>query len=321
MNKPVTDVESETGRPTWAGALSIIIPAYNEENGVTATLEKLLAAIPESEIIVVDDCSTDQTAERVRAFPKVQLIRHSFNRGYGAALKTGMKAATGDYIAWFDADNEHRAEDLVAMAERMDKEHVAAVIGVRVNPMPSIVRSMGKMAIRMLARSMNIYGARDMNCGLRVLRREVIMRYLPLLPNRYSASLTSTMVMIERRYPVVFHQVQLNPRLGSSKVALGDGFAALMLVLRMVMLFAPLRIFFRTGALLVVAGILYGIPVTLIDGGGVPAAAAVLLIVGMMLCMLGLIADQISQLRLNQLDASAAPTDLVAEKKREKRGG
>ena len=121
--------------------------------------------------------------------------------------------------------------------------YVAAVIAERRSSGPSPLRSWGKFVIRMLARSLDFRGGRDINCGLRIFRREIIINYAPLLPNSFSASITSTMILLERGYPIAYHPVELNPRIGRSKVKMGDGFMALMLVLRMIMLFAPLRIF------------------------------------------------------------------------------
>ena len=141
----------------------------------------------------------------------------------------------------------------------------------------------------------------DFNCGLRVFRREMILPYRSLLPDGFSASMTSTMVMLARRYPVAFHPVQVASRIGDSKVALMDGFSSLMLVLRTITLFAPLRFFVGIGAFLFVVGAVYGLITAVALGLGLPVAALLLLNAGMLLGMLGLIADQISQIRLREL--------------------
>ena len=106
MNRVMTGMET-----TAPGArLSVVIPAYNEAQGIAATLHDLCASMPDTEIIVVDDGSQDETAAAAGAFPQVLVVQHSFNRGYGAALKTGMSIATREFVAWFDADNEHRVQ-------------------------------------------------------------------------------------------------------------------------------------------------------------------------------------------------------------------
>ena len=282
-----------------------MIPAYNEENGVASTLTELRTRLPLAEVIVVDDGSSDRTRERAAAVTGVTLVAHAYNQGYGASLRTGMLQATRPYVAWFDADNEHRVDDLITMVERLERDRLAAVIGRRVGNAQPILRSSGKLAIRLLARTLRVKMGQDLNCGLRVFRRDVIARYYGLLPDRFSASLTSSMIIFERGYPFAFQDITLAPRTGTSKVRLNDGFEALTLVLRMVMLFAPLRIFLAPGLLLFMAGSLYSLAMALIRGAGFPPLGVLVTITGLLLCMLGLIADQISQLRLGQLSGNA----------------
>ena len=229
------------------------------------------------------------------------MISHAYNCGYGGALKTGMAHASRAYVAWFDADGEHRVEDLVAMVGLIDRDRLSAVIGQRDAAAALTVRSVGKALIRMVARSLDVRAGADLNCGLRVFRRDVICRYLYVLPEGYSASITSLMIMLERRYPIAFHRVTMAPRIGTSKVQLRDGFATIALVVRLSMLFAPLRVFGRGGLAMLVLGLVYGIGVAVRQGAGLPVAAAIAVFTGLLLLAVGLIADQISQLRLIQL--------------------
>ena len=275
--------------------LSIVIPAYNEEEGIVETLKQLISSFPDSEIIVVDDGSTDSTVEYVTNFETVNLIKHEFNRGYGSAIKTGMQSATRDYIAWFDADNEHNAENLKNMVEILESKKLVAVLGQRDRSINKI-RGFGKFIIRLLAWSLDVKTGVDLNCGLRVFRREIILRYLYLLPDKYSASMTSTIIMIERKYPFIFHPITINQRLGESKVALSDGFEALILVLRAITLFSPIRVFLRLSILLLSVGIVYGLIKALITGLGFSVLSAILIMAGLIIGVLGLIADQILSL-------------------------
>lgn len=286
--------------------ISIVVPAYNEREAIGSTLESLLRHAPGAEILVVDDGSEDGTADAAcRA--GVTVVRHGHNRGQGAALKSGMRKATRPVIAWFDADNEHRIEDLVALLAAVDRGPCVAAVGQRRNVPAPVVRGLGKWLIRMLAWSLHLRAGPDLNCGLRAFRRDIILRYLPLLPDRFSASLTTSLILAAREYPVVYLPVALNPRIGTSKVRLRDGFDALTLVLRMVMLFAPLRIFFRLGLLLMAIGLAYGLTVAYVDRLGFPTAGLIAVLGGLFLCLQGLIADQISQIRLERLEAGAAP--------------
>ena len=285
--------------------LSIIIPAYNEEDGILATLENLRQHFPEAEVIVVDDGSADATARRVAAFPGVRLVQHHYNRGYGGALKTGMRHASRDLIAWFDADNEHRADYLQQMVERLQAEKLAAVLGQR-HKSVSVVRGVGKYFIRMLARLLRVKSGSDLNCGLRVFKRDMILPYLKILPDTYSASLTSTIILVEQGFPFAFHPIETNHRIGDSKVALSDGFNTLLLVLRVITLFAPMRIFLQASLYLLGIGAAYSAYVALTKGAGIPVLGAFLMIGGLLVGILGLVADQISQIRLSALDPPPA---------------
>ncbi len=282
--------------------ISIVIPAFNEVNGVGKTLEHLVTHLPGAEIIVIDDGSSDGTHEVIQSFASVILIRHGFNRGYGAALKTGMMRASRKFVAWFDADNEHRVSDLIDMVMAIRQGRHAAVIGQRTSGGSSVVRGVGKALILLLARTLGFRGGRDMNCGLRIFSTEIINRYLPLLPNGYSASTTSLLVMLERGYPVGYQQVELGPRIGTSKVTLRAGFASLLLVMRVIMLFAPMRIFLPSAITLLLVGAVYSLLVAIMQHGGVPVLGMFLMLAGLMVGMLGLIADQLSQLRLTQYE-------------------
>jgi glycosyltransferase involved in cell wall biosynthesis len=248
----------------------------------------------------VDDCSSDGTGEVARC-AGATVLRNEFNRGYGASLKRGMNHASRAYIAWFDADNEHRADNLKEMVSLLHESSLAAIIGRRKIRGSNALRIFGKWAIGFVARALSVRLGPDINCGLRVFRKSAIMPYINVLPDRFSASVTSTMILVERGYMFEFHTIDLNPRVGKSKVKVAHGFEALVLVLRVVTLFAPLRIFVRGGLLSFLAGFIYGLAKAITVGQGVPPAAILLMLSGVILGMLGLIADQISQIRLNQL--------------------
>lgn len=285
----------------WEPDLTVIVPAYNEAEGIEPTLRDLRARLPRAKIIVVDDASSDGTAERACRVSGVRVVLHAYNCGYGGALKTGMVLADTKYVAWFDADGEHRVQDLIAIVDRLHREQLVAVIGQRHQHGGLTLRKLGKWVIRIFARSMKLEMGADLNCGLRAFRRDVVCRYLHVLPDGFSASLTSLVIMLENRYPTGFEAVRTAPRIGESKVRIRDGFSALALVVRIVMLFAPLRIFLRGGLAIAAAGVMYSAATALLLGHGVPVAGALTILAGLLLVAVGLIADQISQLRLIQL--------------------
>ncbi|HRO49496.1 MAG TPA: glycosyltransferase family 2 protein [Hyphomicrobium sp.] len=279
--------------------LSVIVPAFNEAEGIGPTLSGLIDAFPGAEIIVVDDYSSDATSDVAKSY-KVHVVRHRFNRGQGASLKTGMRIATRPFVAWFDADNEHRCEDLARMYARARQGGFVAVIGQR-SRSTSMIRGVGKWLIRLIGKGLKIRVGSDLNCGLRVFRRDVILRYLSLVPDRFSASLVTTLIMVERQYLIAFEPIKTNARIGHSTVRLQDGLDAMLVLVRSVLLFAPMRFFLPLGGILILAGLLYGLVTALSVGLGLPVSAMLVMMTGMLLIMLGLIADQVSQMRLSQL--------------------
>lgn len=311
MVSPFNSMLYPSMTPPGYDQLSIVIPAFNEAAGIETTLIQVMKEVPGAEIIVVDDCSRDETGSVVQRHPQVRLIKHSFNQGQGAALKTGMIHATRKYVAWFDADNEHRTDDLKELYKAATENSLVAVIGQRTNASATLVRGMGKWLIRLLGRGLKINAGADLNCGLRIFRRDIILRYTNLIPDRFSASMMTTLIMLERKYPLAFVPVQTNQRIGHSTVRLKDGFEAILWLLRAVMLFAPIRIFLPLGLLLFLFGSVYSVTILYLYNNGLPAAGILLILSGILSVMLGLIADQISQMRLNQLPTLQLHNDLI----------
>jgi len=287
-------------------SLTIVIPAFNEEAGIRGALAALAAEprLSNAKTIVVDDGSTDQTAEIARSFPRVKVIRHDRNRGYGAAIKTGIAAAESHLVAWYDADGQHRPKDLAEMVDRLWRSSLDAVLGARTSASHSLrERAPGKVVLKVVVQGIAGRAIPDVNCGLRVFRRRVIERYLHLLPDGFSASTTSTLLMLKRNYRVQFHEVVSPQRAGRSSVRqLRDGLSTLHLVVRIVMLFNAFRVFSALAAVLGIVGVCYGTAVAILRGLGFPVLGAVLIIVALQIFLLGLIGDQISAMRLEQLE-------------------
>lgn len=298
--------------------LSIVVPAYNEESGIGSVVNELVMQFKDAEIIVIDDGSTDNTQEHActaaACHSNVHIYTHLFNRGYGASLKTGMQYASREYVAWFDADSEHRSEDLQEMYKLIKGSSIAAVIGQRKVNVSTWIRTSGKLMIILLAHSLSKSVGSDLNCGLRIFRTNIISSYLSILPQRYSASLTTTILMLERGYPIKFYPVKTRARKGESKVRIKDGFTAMVKVIQLVTLFAPMRLFFKPGGLLFLVGVIYGGYVSLTERSGFPTAGVFIAIIGVLLCILGLIADQISQIRLEQRSPAGITTKVNVDK-------
>jgi len=295
--------------------LAVIIPAYNEQEGLGPTLQALRQACPQAQVIVIDDGSSDRTAEVARSAPGVRVIRHARNRGYGASLKTGMRATRRRYIAWYDADGQHRPEDLIRVAQPVLDGHYDVVIGVRGRD--SAVqrdRAAGKWLLGFVARLVSGEKIPDLNSGLRCFRRDVILRYLHLLPDGFSASTTSTLMMMKRGYRIGYVPIVARPRVGKSTVKIfADGMRTLQLIVRIIVLFEAFKIFTMLGAALLVPGLIYGVAVALIKGQGFPTLAGTAVIAGLLTFFMGIVADQVVELRKERFEDLSDLSELTED--------
>ena len=282
--------------------VTIIIPAYNEEEAIGDFLTGLLSGLKTSllwEIIIVNDGSSDRTSEIVKAYD-VKLLNHSSNKGYGAALKTGIRESTGRHILICDSDGQHSIEDinkiisikgsLMVVGQRGSDSHVQAN------------RIAGKTILRLFANFLMGEKIPDLNSGLRLIHSNTIKKYLHILPDSFSASTTMTMLFLKRKYDIRWEKIITKERIGNSSVRqITHGLYTILLMMRILMLFNPLKIFMSTSAVFFTFGFLWGI-YHLADGGGLSIFAAVYLILSVQLFLYGLIADQISMQRLEKYE-------------------
>ena len=220
-------------------SLTIIIPAFNEVRGCAEVVSHLLERFPSTTIVVVDDGSTDLTWQSLQPFAdRITLHRHQNNRGYGAALKTGMQTAKTEFVMWFDADGQHAYDDVPKIAGPVLTGKVDAALGNRQKGSAFVVKRMpGKVVLKYVSQIIARRVIPDLNCGLRCFRREVISRYAHLLPNGYSASSTSTLLMLKLGYRIEFVPVRTGSRMGASKVViLRDGLRTLALLWKIALL-------------------------------------------------------------------------------------
>jgi glycosyltransferase involved in cell wall biosynthesis len=301
---PIIEIaEAAERRP----ALSVVIPAYNEGPAIGPTLEAVLdlARDHQWEVIVVDDGSSDNTAEQVQQLVDdhyLKLVRHPYNRGYGAALKTGIRVSTAHLIATMDSDGQHDAQDLVSLLPFA--EDYELVVGQRPGMIHSRASRMpGKWVLGWLANYLTNRKIPDLNSGMRLFHADVIRRYLHLCPDGFSFSTTSTLVFFNRGYTVTYVPITIRRRHQEVKstVTLSAGFDALVLILRIASLFQPLRVYIPASILFIVLGILWGFPYMLLQQG-VSVGALLLFITGLLLFFFGLLSDQVAQLRLEKYE-------------------
>ncbi len=284
--------------------IAIVIPAFNEAGAIKDVLDKLHAEklLGVAEILVIDDGSTDATAEVAEA-AGARVLRHPVNRGYGASLKTGIRATEADYILTMDADGQHRIEDVLKLCEAVRADPRAdCVIGQRTKFLHSrLWRMPGKWMITLLAKILTKKSIKDINSGLRIMRREVLCRYVHLCPPGFSFSTTITVALLARGYYVQHVPIEVERRVGKSTVSVGTGFQTIVLVLRLACLFNPLRVFLPLAMVAILGGIGWTIPYT-IEGQGVTVAAMLMVVVGILLFAVGLVCDQVAQLRLERYE-------------------
>lgn len=226
-------------------SVSIVIPAYQEAENIASVVEEVkavLVGLPnKSEVIVVCDGSTDGTGD-VAEKAGASVVRHAYNKGYGAALKTGIRAATGRTVIFIDADGQHDAKDIVRLVK--ERQAYDMVVGARKGTAGSPMwRKPGKIFLGWLANKLSGKKIPDLNSGYRALDREMALHFLPLMPNGFSFSTTSTIAAFKCGYTVEYIPIKVEKRVGKSTVSVGDGFNTIMLIIRIVTLFSPLRIF------------------------------------------------------------------------------
>jgi glycosyltransferase involved in cell wall biosynthesis len=287
--------------------ISVVIPAYNEEQEISRVLTEMRTLLHgkgiNAEIIVVDDGSTDQTA-RMAKMVGARVIQHRSNRGYGASLKTGIVEATHNIIAITDADGTYPARFLPDMLEEL--ENADMVVGARIGSTVHIplVRRPAKKALNLLANYVSGRKIPDLNSGLRVFRRDVILQYFPILPDQFSFTTTITMAMLCDKYAVSYIPIDYLKRGGRSKIVPWDAGSFAILILRIAMLFKPLRVFIPM-ALFCLAFAIVKITVDMFRDPNISASAVLALISAMQLTLVGMLGEAIAS-RLGRLNPQTA---------------
>jgi glycosyltransferase involved in cell wall biosynthesis len=228
-------------------SVSVVIPALNEGASVGDVVRELAAAARWHEMLVIDDGSSDDTAANAEA-AGARVIRHPYNKGNGAAVKTGIRAATGDYILIIDGDGQHRPADALRLVGRLGEYDL--VVGARSGETQAgSARRWGNAALNRLASFLTERDIPDLTSGFRGARRSCLVEFIGLLPNGFSTPTTTTLSFIKAGYNVLFEPVEARPRVGASKIRLSsDGPKFLLIMLRVVTIFSPFRIFLPIAA-------------------------------------------------------------------------
>lgn len=281
-------------------ATSVIVPAHNEAAAVGQVVAGLRAAARWHEILIIDDGSTDDTGDVARAAGAL-VIRQPYTKGNGAAVKTGIRRATGEFILIIDGDGQHRAEDSVRLVARLGEYDL--VVGARsTSTQATLARRLGNAALNWLASYLAGQPIPDLTSGFRAARRAMLAEFLHLLPNGFSTPTTTTLAFVKAGYNVAFEPIGARPRVGASKIRfVSDGAKFFLIVLRVITIFSPLRIFAPFSLGILALGALYA-AWTIATQSHVTNTSVLLVVLGVVIFLVGLISEQIAALRFEGRD-------------------
>lgn len=274
---------------------SVVIPAYNEATAIGPLVVDFCRAATWHEVLVIDDGSDDGTGDRASA-AGARVIRHPYNKGNGAAVKTGIRHATGRYVLIMDADGQHRAIDAPRLVAHLDQYDL--VIGARSGPShATFVRRAGNRALNAVAGYLAEKAIADLTSGFRAAARDSLLEFLHLLPNGFSTPTTTTLAFIKAGYSVRFEPVEAAQRQGQSKIRLGsDGVRFFLILLKVITIFSPLRIFFPISAAAFLLGASYALW-TIVTQSHITNSSVLLILMSVVILLVGLVSEQISALR------------------------
>lgn len=277
---------------------SVVIPAYNEADVIADVVSGLLRSAAWREIFVVDDGSQDDTSAAA-ADAGARVIRHPYNKGNGAAVKSGIRAATGEYVLIIDADGQHQPADAVRLVSRLGEYDL--VVGARARTTQATwARRLGNHALNRLASYLTGRPIPDLTSGFRAARRLQLREFLHLLPNRFSTPTTTTLSFVKAGYSVAFEPVEACQRVGKSKIRLvSDGAKFFLIVLKIVTLFSPLRVFLPVSLASFALGVGYAIW-TVITQSHVTNSSVLLIMLGVIVFLMGLVSEQVAALRFER---------------------
>ena len=275
--------------------ISIIIPAYNEEDGLVRALGGLMPLAKKNgwEVIVVNDGSSDSTADVVLQH-EAKLISHPYNKGYGASLKTGIRNAAGEIVVIMDSDGQHDAAYIEKLLKHM--ENYEMVVGARSKDV--LIRAPGKKLLSIVANFLGGIKIPDLNSGFRAFYKDTVKSFMHFCPNGFSFSTTITLAYLREGFSVKYIPIEAEARVGrtSSVKFFRDGYKAFMLIIRVIVLFNPLKVFMPASLVLFFSGVLftlYGI----IAFGRAPNTGILIILSSVILFFMGVLADQISSIR------------------------
>lgn len=283
--------------------VSVVVPAYNEEDIIGDIIQRITDTLNKGdysfEVIVIDDGSTDKTAVNAEE-AGARVFRHPYNIGNGAAIKTGIRNAQGEIIVMMDADGQHPPEDIPHLIEKIDPYDM--VVGARTKESDSAIhRDIANAAYNLLASYVSGRRIEDLTSGFRAITVSTARGFVYLLPNRFSYPTTLTLATLRTGRSLAYVPIVSPKRVGKSKIRLvRDGLRFLLIILRIATFYSPLKIFLPISALMFLTGFGYGLFKVLVLGLPYGPTSAMLMTVSVVVFLVGLVAEQVAQLRFEQ---------------------
>jgi len=280
--------------------VTVLLPAFNEEKSIGDTIKAIRELYPDFEILVIDDGSTDNTVKTAME-AGAHVWPHPYNMGNGAAIKSGLRCAAGQWIVMMDADGQHRPEDIALLLQH--KDNFEMVVGARsMNSQSSFHRFCANWFYNRLASYVTKFDIRDLTSGFRLVRKDTVSKYIYLLPNTFSYPTTLTMAYLRSGHSVKYVPIQTEARTGKSKIKLmEDGSRFLLIIARIATLYSPMRVFLPVSGLLFLIGICYYL-YTFLTMNRFTNMSALLLTTSITVFMIGLVSEQITQMRYDRTE-------------------
>lgn len=275
--------------------VSVVLPAKDEAASIGAVLAAVRVQLPDAELIVVDDGSSDDTG-RIAATHGARVIRHETSRGNGAAIKAGARRATGDVLVFMDADGQHDPADIPALLKRLEAGADLAIGARSARSQASFARLLGNAVYNRLAGWMVGQRIDDLTSGFRAVRAAPFREFLYLLPNGFSYPTTSTMAFFRAGYSVAFVPIEAGRRQGRGHIRLlRDGARFLVIIFKVGTLYSPLKIFAPISVTFFIAGLGYS-TYTLVEMGRFTNFGALMFSLSILVFLIGLVSEQITTL-------------------------
>jgi len=288
-------------------SLSVIIPAYNEEDALRIELPLVVKFCNEQgyELIVVNDGSKDATIDVCSAFEKepcFTLVSHKVNKGYGAAIKSGIRNAQTDLVITIDADGQHTLEDVVRLHTKLEETYADMVVGSRNGQRSaSFYRGLGKKLIRMTAKFLVEVPIKDLNSGMKIYRTDLAKKYIKFCPDSMPYSDIIGLVFVHLRHRVVEEPITIKQRIaGTSTISTMTAIETVRELMNMIMLINPLKIFFTLFWIMLVVSLGWGAPF-LLKGRGLSVGTLLGVLSSFIVLLNGFIAEQISRIRKSDI--------------------